>query len=283
MSNNSFNDLISKNCVITGGSGVLGSSMIEALISSKVNIANIGRSEKNIDDELKSKIEAKGIKFINVKADVLDKQSLLDAKKKINDELGKVDILVNCVGGNDPGGTTKVDEITEENVNAIEDTFFGLDVDSIKNVFDLNFLGTLLPSIVFSKDMIENKKGAIVNISSINSFLPLTRIPGYSGAKAAINNFTQWLAVHYAKMNVRVNAIAPGFFLAKQNKFLLIDEKTNELTARGNKIITNTPMGKFGEPEDLQGTLLYLCSDISKFVTGVVIPVDGGFTAYSGV
>jgi NAD(P)-dependent dehydrogenase (short-subunit alcohol dehydrogenase family) len=144
-------------------------------------------------------------------------------------------------------------------------------------------MGTLLPTMIFAKDMVESKNGAIINISSMNSFRPLTKIPAYSAAKASINNFTEWLAVHFAKVGVRVNGIAPGFFITKQNKFLLIDKKTGEFTERGNKVITNTPMGKFGDPEDLQGTVVYLLSDLSGFVTGVTIPVDGGFNAYSGV
>ncbi|MCJ7554688.1 MAG: SDR family oxidoreductase, partial [Ignavibacteriaceae bacterium] len=170
-----------------------------------------------------------------------------------------------------------------DNAHNIEGGFFGLDVEAFKNVFDLNFLGTLLPTMVFTKDMVEKGKGSILNISSMNAFRPLTKIPAYSAAKSSINNLTEWLSVHFAKMNIRVNAIAPGFFLTHQNKFLLIDEQTNQLTERGKKIISNTPMGKFGKPDDLQGTVSYLLSDISKFVTGVVIPVDGGFNAYSGV
>ena len=170
-----------------------------------------------------------------------------------------------------------------ENINQLEKGFFGLDVEGFRKVFDLNFLGTVLPTMVFTKDMIDSGKGSIINISSMNAFRPLTKIPAYSAAKASINNLTEWLAVHFAGVNIRVNGIAPGFFLTNQNRFLLTDEKTNQLTPRGNKIISNTPMGRFGEPDELQGTLLYLVSDLSKFVTGVIIPVDGGFNAYSGV
>jgi NAD(P)-dependent dehydrogenase (short-subunit alcohol dehydrogenase family) len=199
------------------------------------------------------------------------------------DKLGNVDILINGAGGNSPKATTKNEFITDENVNSLNDAFFGLELEGFQKVFDLNFLGTLLPTMVFAKEMVERKSGVILNISSMNSFRPLTKIPAYSAAKASINNFTEWLAVHFAKVNVRVNAIAPGFFLTNQNRFLLINEKTNELTPRGKKIIDNTPMGKFGEPEDLIGGTLFLLSDVSGFITGIVLPIDGGFNTYSGV
>ena len=191
--------------------------------------------------------------------------------------------MINGAGGNSPKATTKDEFITDENINSLEDTFFGLEMEGFQKVFDLNFLGTLLPTMVFGKEMVESKSGVILNVSSMNSFRSLTKIPAYSAAKASINNFTEWLAVHFAKRNIRVNAIAPGFFLTNQNRFLLIDEKTGGYTERGKKIIDNTPMGKYGETEDLVGGTLFLLSDLSSFMTGTVMPIDGGFNIYSGV
>jgi NAD(P)-dependent dehydrogenase (short-subunit alcohol dehydrogenase family) len=204
-------------------------------------------------------------------------------KKIINEKFGNIDILINGAGGNSPKATTANEFVTPENKDELDGSFFNLDIDGFDKVFSLNFNGTLLPTMVFAKDMVDREEGAILNISSMNAYHPLTKIPAYSAAKSSINNFTEWLAVHFAKVNIRVNAIAPGFFLTNQNRFLLINEATNELTARGEKILNNTPMGKFGEPEDLQGAVLYLLSDISKFVTGTVLAIDGGFNAYSGV
>jgi NAD(P)-dependent dehydrogenase (short-subunit alcohol dehydrogenase family) len=171
----------------------------------------------------------------------------------------------------------------KEHLNDLEKTFYGLDVEGFDFVFDLNFKGTLLPTIVFTTDMLATGKGAVLNVSSMNSFKPLTKIPAYSAAKASINNFTQWLAVHLAKTGIRVNAIAPGFFLTNQNRFLLTDEKTGEATPRGHKIISNTPMERYGEVEELSGTVAFLLSDTSKFITGICIPVDGGYSAFGGV
>jgi NAD(P)-dependent dehydrogenase (short-subunit alcohol dehydrogenase family) len=218
---------------------------------------------------------------IGIYANVLDKLSLETAREKILDKFGPIDILVNGAGGNSPDATTNVEKLNgTENK---EDTFFGLRFEGFDKVFDLNFKGTLIPSMVFAEEMIKKKSGVIVNISSMNSFRPLTRIPAYSAAKAAVNNFTQWMAVHFSLAGVRVNAIAPGFLLTNQNRFLITDEKTGEPTPRAKKILLSTPMERFGTPEEITGTLLYLVSDLSKFVTGVVIPVDGGFSAYSGV
>ncbi len=279
----SFDDLSGKTCVITGGGGVLGTAICEALASVGVNVAIVDLHKENADKVAESLVAKYKVKSIGVEGNVLDKSSLEKAKELILKEFGKIDLLINGAGGNSPKATTKVEEITPQNVGNLQDTFFGLEIEGFQKVFDLNFLGTLLPTMVFAQEMVVSGKGAILNISSMNAFRPLTKIPAYSAAKASINNFTEWLAVHFAKMGVRVNGIAPGFFVTNQNRFLLYDEKSGELSARGNKIIAGTPMAKFGEPEDLQGTVLFLLSNASSFITGVTIPVDGGFNAYSGV
>jgi len=233
------------------------------------------RRLKMEDRRLNERRDTTEVKAIAVKCSVLDKKQLEDAAKEIIAKLGKVDILINGAGGN------KKDATTSDSM-----PFFDLPAEAIRGVFDLNFLGTLLPSQVFGKDMAKNGSGVILNVSSMNALRPLTKICGYSAAKAAVSNFTQWLAVHinqnYSK-DIRVNAIAPGFFLTEQNRFLLTDEKTGQLTPRGKTIIEHTPMGRFGNPDDLTGTVLWLVSDAAKFVTGVVVPVDGGFSAFSGV
>ena len=279
----SFDDLKDKVCVITGGGGVIGTSIGLGLASVGVKTVILDIFQESAD-KAAAKIEKEtGTTSIGVVANVLDKESLLKAKEIINSTLGSIDILINGAGGNSPKATTKNEFLTPENKNDLDGSFFSLDIEGFEKVFSLNFQGTLLPTMVFTKDMVDREEGAILNISSMNAYHPLTKIPAYSAAKSSINNFTEWLAVHFSKMNIRVNAIAPGFFLTNQNRFLLIDETTKELTARGDKIINNTPMGKFGNPEDLQGAVLYLLSDISKFVTGIVVPIDGGFNAYSGV
>ena len=279
----SFDDLKGKVCAITGGAGVIGKAMVQGLASvgAKVAILDIN---KEMADKVAAGIEKEsGGKCIGVEANVLDKASLEKAKAEINQKLGKIDMIINGAGGNHPAATTKQEQMESNKVTALEETFYGLQIEGFQKVFDLNFMGTILPSMVLSKDMLEAGKGAILNISSMNSYKPLTKIPAYSAAKAAINNFTQWLAVHFAKTGIRVNAVAPGFFLTNQNRFLLVDEKTGEATARGKKIINNTPMGRYGEVEELQGTTLFLLSDVSKFITGVIIPVDGGYSAFGGV
>ena len=279
----SFDDLKGKVCVFTGGAGVLGASMIRAMASvgMKVAIADIN---KEVADKVAAEIAAEyNAEIIGVEANVLDKPSLEAAKKVINEKFGDIHILVNGAGGNSPMATTKVEEILDENIDKLEDTFYGLQIEGFDKVFALNFKGTILPTMVFTTDMLKNRKGVVLNISSMNSYKPLTKIPAYSAAKASINNFTEWLAVHLAKVGIRVNAIAPGFFITNQNRFLVTDEKTGNYSPRGQKIVNNTPMGKFGEPEDLQGATLFLLSDIASFITGICIPVDGGFSAFGGV
>jgi len=278
-----MNELNLKNkvAVVTGGAGIICSEMARSLAAQGVKTVVL-----DLNKEAAVKIAAQIEKEFNtpcigISASVLDKVSLEAARKEIHDKFGKVDILVNGAGGNSPAATTKVEKM--DGTEKPEDTFFGLQTEGFDKVFDLNFKGTLLPSMVFGEDMVSKKSGVIINMSSMNSYRPLTKIPAYSAAKAAVNNFTLWLAVHFAKAGVRVNAIAPGFLLTNQNRFLLTDEKTGEMTARGKKIINGTPMERYCVPEELTGTLLYLASDLSKAVTGIIIPVDGGFSAYSGV
>ncbi|MDP3445634.1 MAG: SDR family oxidoreductase [Ignavibacteria bacterium] len=280
--NLSFEDLKGKVCAITGGGGVIGTSFALGLAEAGVKVAILDFKKEN-SDAVAAKVNEKFPgSSISVFANVLDKETLIAAKKEINEKFGKVDILINGAGGNAPTATTQLEFLSNDNLDELSKGFFGLDIEGFRRVFDLNFLGTVLPTMVLAEDM-AGRGGSILNISSMNAFRPLTKIPAYSAAKAGINNLTEWLAVHFAKMGIRVNAIAPGFFLTDQNRFLLTDKETGELTARGHKIIDGTPMGRFGEPDELIGTLLYLLSDVSKFVTGVIIPVDGGFNAYSGV
>ncbi len=276
-------DLNNKVAVVTGGGGILCSSFAKAIAAcgAKVAILDLnGEAAQKAADE----IIADGGCAIGVSANVLQKESLEEAKKIVNEKLGSVDILLNGAGGNNPKGTTTKEYYNpgDEDLEDVK-TFFDLDPDGVSFVFNLNFLGTLLPTQVFAHDLIGKKDATILNVSSMNAFTPLTKIPAYSGAKAAISNFTQWLAVHFSKVGIRVNAIAPGFFLTNQNKALLVDEN-GEYTERSKKILSQTPMDRFGEADELIGTLLWLlCYDASSFVNGVVVPVDGGFSAYSGV
>lgn len=275
-----FDDLKGRNCVITGGFGVLGTALTRGLAEAGVNLAVISRSK---DNPARGEAIAKefGIKCLGISASTLDKEALLAARDLIHEKLGKIDILINCAGGNSPKATCAVEQMDAD--TDLAQSFYGLDLEGFQFVYDLNFKGTLLATMVFTTDMIEAKKGNVLNISSMNAMRPLTKIPAYSAAKGSINNFTQWYAVHVAQLGIRCNAIAPGFFLTDQNRFLLTEEGTGALKPRGKKIIANTPTHKFGEPEDLVGTMLYLLSDISSFVTGIVIPVDGGYSAFGGV
>jgi len=267
-------DLKDKVIAITGGGGVLCGTMAKALAQAGAKIAVLDLIEAAAN-KVADQIKSDGGRAVAVKCDVLDKKSLEAARKKGNSEFGQIDILINGAGGNKKEATTSPDL-----------SFFDLPAEAVRFVFELNFLGTLLPSQVFGREMAESGGGVILNISSMCALQPLTKVAAYSAAKAAVSNFTQWLAVHlcqnYSK-DIRVNAIAPGFFLTEQNRFLLTDEKSGELTARGKTIIDHTPMGRFGRPEELIGTVMWLLSDAAKFVTGIVVPVDGGFSAFSGV
>jgi NAD(P)-dependent dehydrogenase (short-subunit alcohol dehydrogenase family) len=279
--NPSFEDLKGKVCVITGGGGVIGSVMAEGLGRAGVKMAILDIDEQKAAKVAEQVKKNTGTDAAGFKANVLDKESLLEARGKVSAQFGAVHFLVNGAGGNSPEATTQIEQITDR--KELDKSFFGLGMEGFEKVFALNFTGTLLPSMVFADDMLKHHKGGILNISSMNSFRPLTKIPAYSAAKASVNNFTQWLAVHLAKTGIRVNAIAPGFFLTNQNRFLLTDEKTGAPTARGQKIFASTPMGKYGQPEDLVGATLFLLSDLSEFITGVILPVDGGYSAYGGV
>jgi NAD(P)-dependent dehydrogenase (short-subunit alcohol dehydrogenase family) len=279
----SFDDLKGKVCVVTGGAGLIGKSLSESLASVGVRIAILDL-EKNSTNAFAAKLSKTfGVKKLGLEANVLDRQSLEKAKLAINSELGKISLLINCAGGNSPRATTKLEYVEKQVDGNLQKTFYGLDLDGFRQVFDLNLLGTILPTMIFTADMIELGSGAVLNISSMNAFRPLTKIPAYSAAKASINNFTEWLAVHLAKVNIRVNAIAPGFLLTNQNRFLLTSQKSGNLNSRGKKILSCTPMGKFGSSKDLNGATLFLLSDLASFITGVVLPIDGGFNAYSGV
>lgn len=278
-------DLTDKIVVITGAGGVLCSGFAKAVAQCGAKVALLNRTKEKAD-VVAEEINAAGGIAIAVEANVLEALSLEKAKKEVNEKLGTCDILINGAGGNNPKGTTSKDYLFKEDILNKEEglkTFFDLDPKGIEAVFNLNFLGTLLPTQIFLKDMIGKEDATILNISSMNAFTPLTRIPAYSGAKAAVSNFTQWLAVHLSKVGIRVNAIAPGFFVSNQNRELLMNED-GSYTERAHKILNATPMGRFGEAEELTGTLLWLLSSkASGFVNGVVVPVDGGFSAYSGV
>jgi len=270
---NDFFNIKGKIIAITGGAGVLCSQMARSLGEAGAKIAILDLSDKAMK-ELSEELSQKNIEHITIKTNVLEKSDLVKAKEKILSTFGTIEVLINGAGGNKPEATT-----------SNEKSFFDLPEDAVKWVFNLNFLGTFLASQVFGEYFAEKGEGDIINISSMNAFRPLTNIPAYSGAKAAVSNFTQWLAVHmnhnYSK-KIRVNAIAPGFLLTNQNRFLLTNQD-GSLTQRGHKILDHTPMGRFGNPEDLISTVIWLISNYSEFVNGVVVPIDGGFSAYSGV
>jgi NAD(P)-dependent dehydrogenase (short-subunit alcohol dehydrogenase family) len=266
-------DFTGRTAVVTGGTGVLGSRMVQALAGCGARVAVLARSKAKADAALSSTTNPGQV--MAVEGDVLKRDTLQDALRKVVAEFGRIDCLINAAGGNHPEAVTRP-----------ELSFFDLPEEALRFAFDLNVLGTLFPCQIFGTRMAQQGEGSIVNVSSMSSFRPLTRVVGYSAAKAGVNNFTQWLAVHLAQeysTGIRVNAIAPGFFLTEQNRFLLTDKQTGELTARGQSIIQHTPMNRFGQPDDLLGAVLWLLSPASSFVTGIVVPVDGGFSAFSGV
>ncbi|MCD4824495.1 MAG: SDR family oxidoreductase [Phycisphaerae bacterium] len=267
-------DVKDKCVAITGGAGVLGGEMAKALAARGAKVCIIDFDEARAE-ELAGKIKADGGVAMAARANVLEKDDVEKAFAAAVEGLGRVDVLINGAGGNKKEATC-----------AAPTEFFDLPTDAIRWVFDLNCIGTMMPSQIFGRHMAERGDGIIINISSMNAFRPLTNIAAYSAAKAAISNFTQWLSTYMAQRHspkIRVNAIAPGFFLTQQNRFLLVDEKTGDYTPRGQQVISHTPMDRFGSPDELIGTLVWLLSEASKFVTGIVVPVDGGFSAFSGV
>lgn len=274
-------DLNDKVAVVTGAGGVLCSMFAETLATAGAKVALLDLNEEAAKD-FADKINKNGGTAKGYKCNVLEKDSLDSIHNEVLKDFGKCDILINGAGGNNPKATTDDEYFVPEDLGKVK-TFFDLDKSGVELVFNLNFLGTLLPTQVFAQDMLDSEDASIINISSMNAYTPLTKIPAYSGAKAAISNFTQWLAVHFSKTNIRCNAIAPGFFVTKQNEKLLFNEDGTP-TPRTGKILGATPMNRFGKAEELIGALLFLVhKDASSFVNGVVIPVDGGFSAYSGV
>jgi len=274
-------DLTGRVAAITGGGGDLCGAMTEALGALGVKVAvldiKLDKAEARSLRVIQSGGEAKAFQ-----CDVLDVSQVRECYEAVCSLWGPPDFLINGAGGNDPRGSTSEEfHGPAESSGPTAQSFFNLDQAGFRQVFDLNFMGTFLVTQTFSKGMVEKGKGSIVNISSMSAFVPLTKVAAYSAAKAAVSNFTRWLAVHFSHTGVRVNALAPGFFMTEQNRFLLVNQKTEELLPRGQKVIAHTPMGRYGQPEDLIGTLIWLLSDASSFVTGVVVPIDGGFSSYS--
>ncbi|SFL78164.1 SDR family oxidoreductase [Salibacterium qingdaonense] len=277
-------DLSDKTAVVTGGSGVLGSVFSEALAAAGAKVVVLARNQEKVDN-VTARIRDQGGDCLGYSVDVLDKKALQKVYEEVKETFGPCNILINGAGGNHPKATTTNERFAPEDLqDENNQTFFDLEPEAVNELFQLNYLGTLVPTQVFSRDMaLQDEGAAILNISSMNAVQPLTKIPAYSGAKSAISNFTQWLAVHFSTAGVRVNAMAPGFFQTEQNRDLLFDKDGNP-SERAGKILSQTPMERFGTPEDLVGTLLWLVDErASGFVNGIVVPVDGGFSAYSGV
>jgi NAD(P)-dependent dehydrogenase (short-subunit alcohol dehydrogenase family) len=267
-------DLTGKSIVITGGAGILGGEMACALVGCNANVAILDRDTALADRVLK-RIDTRAGQVIVVFGDVLKPDTLEQARRVIIESFGRVDGLINTAGGNRPEATTGPDR-----------SFFELSDDALRFVVDLNLLGTILPTKIFAKQMAEQGEGSIINISSMAALRPLTRVVGYAASKAAVTNFTQWLAVYMAREcspKIRVNAVSPGFFLTEQNRYLMTEKETGALTQRGQSVLAHTPMNRFGQPEDLLGAVMWLLSPLSSFVTGIVLPIDGGFSAFGGV
>ena len=271
-----YYDFTDRTVLVTGGAGVLGLEIVRALVQCNANVIVLSRNQEQATKSVAESVrplKSKG-QVLCIYGNVLQAETLQEANETVKSEFGAVDILINAAGGNHPSATTSTDL-----------SFFDLPLDALRHVSELNLLGTILPCQIFGRGMAEGGQGVILNISSMNAFRPLTRIPAYSAAKAAVTNFTQWLAVHMAQNyspQIRVNAIAPGFLIGEQNRRLLLNED-GSLTERGQSILAHTPMNRFGNPEDLLGATLWLISPASAFVTGIVVPIDGGFSAYSGV
>ncbi|MCX5818718.1 MAG: SDR family oxidoreductase [Deltaproteobacteria bacterium] len=273
-------DLGGRTVVITGGGGELCGAMADALGAMGVKVAVLDISLEKAETRAQAVIRSGG-SALAFACDVLDPVQLRECCEAISAVWGTPDLLINGAGGNDPRGSTSVEFEEPAGAGATAQSFFDLDPAGFRHVFDLNFMGTFLATQVFSRGMVAKGRGSIVNISSMSAFMPLTKVAAYSAAKAAVSNFTRWLAVHFSHAGVRVNALAPGFFMTEQLRFLHIDPKTGELLPRARQVIAHTPMGRYGVPDDLIGALVYLLSDAAGFVTGVVVPVDGGFSSYS--
>ena len=269
-----------KHIIVTGASGVIGSTIAVALAKDGAKLTILGRSADKLQatEEL---IKKHTDEYLSFTCDIMDIKALEEVNEKILARFSRIDGLINVAGGASKGAATKTEFLGPN--TPLTDTFFGMDLSDFQYTSDLNFMGSVIPSKVFGEAMARQQSGNIINISSMGAIQPLSKSPAYCAGKAAVNNFTQWLAVHMSKANVRVNAVAPGFFLTEQNRFLLYDEKSGELTPRGKRIVDHTPMGKLGDPEELNSTILWLLSDSSSFITGATIPVDGGFSAYNGI
>lgn len=276
-----FADLRGKVAVLTGGTGVIGQALARALAEAGVKVALAGRDRAKADALAANLAAETGGAVLGLAFDVLDQSGLEAARAEVNRTWGPVDLLINAAGGNRPTATTAVEQLTPEGRASLAGSFFGLNASAFSEVLQLNLVGTLLPTQVFAQDMVD-RGGVVLNVSSMSAARALTKVPAYSASKAGLNNLTQWLAVHLAPVGIRVNAVAPGFFLTEQNRFLMLDE-SGAPTPRQRKIVAATPMARLGQVDELRGAVLFLLSDLSRFVTGVVLPVDGGFSAYGGV